>query len=161
MRHKSQTCLIIILTLIMGMSGPAYAQLIHRDNRANPFTDMKRLSSARQISIDKLQPLSETVDIEFCLERYGTGYTVSPAPNGDSSEFVTDKGHKFHLYARTEQREGNIYSEHSEILAIFPNEPDNEVDITQFITGILNSEVYSGVFSDGDCAGTFSIVSVQ
>lgn len=161
MHLKTPKCSIIILTLIMGMLEPANAQVIHRDNSANPFTDLKRLSNSRQISIDELRPLSDSVDMEFCLGRYGTGYTVSPDPNGERGQFVSDKGHKIRLYARSEQREDNIYAEHSEILAIFPNEPDNEVEITQFITGFVNSKIFSGVFSDGDCAGRFSVIDVR
>ncbi|GHB35442.1 hypothetical protein GCM10007094_26260 [Pseudovibrio japonicus] len=161
MRLTTQTCSIIILTLIMGVPGPANAQFIHRDNRGNPFTDLKRLSNSRQISIDALRPISDSVDMDFCLERYGTGYTVSPDPNGGRGQFVSDKGHKLRLYARSEQREDDIYAEHSQILAIFPNEPDQEVEITQFITGFVNSKIFGGVFSDGDCAGSFSVVDVK
>ncbi|AEV37899.1 hypothetical protein PSE_3393 [Pseudovibrio sp. FO-BEG1] len=151
----------VLLAFTFAMPGPAHSQFIHRDNRANPFTDLKRLSTSRQISIQSLTVLTDAVGVEFCKERYGNGYTVSPNPNGRRGQFVSDKGHKFSLYARSELRGDGIYAEHSQVLITFPNEPDQEVEITQFITGFINSKMFSGVFSDGVCSGRFSVINVK
>ncbi|SFK73996.1 hypothetical protein SAMN04488518_108254 [Pseudovibrio ascidiaceicola] len=151
----------VALILTLGMLGPANSQITHRDNRGNPFTDLKRLSASRQISVQNLTVLTDAVGVEFCKERYGNGYNVYPAPNGRRGQFVSDKGHKFSLYARSELRGDGIYAEHSQVLITFPNDPDVEVETTQFITGFVNSKMFSGVFSDGVCSGKFSVVNAK
>ncbi|WP_108819770.1 hypothetical protein [Pseudovibrio sp. Alg231-02] len=151
----------VALILTIGMLGQANAQITHRDNRGNPFTDLKRLSVSRQIAIQNLTVLTDAVGVEFCKERYGNGYTVYPDPNGRRGQFVSDKGHKFSLYARSELRGDGIYAEHSQVLITFPNDPGEEVENTQFITGFVNSKIFTGVFSDGICSGRFSVVGVK
>ncbi|QUS54104.1 hypothetical protein [Pseudovibrio brasiliensis] len=151
----------VLLAFTLAFPGSASGQFIHRDNRANPFTDLKRLGTSRQISIQSLTVLTDAVGVEFCKERYGNGYTVYPDPNGRRGQFVSDKGHKFSLYARSELRGDGIYAEHSQILINFPNDPDVEVEITQFITGFVNSKMFSGVFSDGVCSGRFSVIDAR
>jgi hypothetical protein len=151
----------VALILTFGMLGPASSQITHRDNRGNPFTDLKRLAAVRQISVQNLTVLTDAVGIEFCKERYGNGYKVYPDPNGRRGQFLSDKGHTFSLYARSELRGDGIYAEHSQVLITFPNDPDVEVETTQFITGFVNSKMFSGVFSDGVCSGKFSVVDAK
>ncbi|SFK74014.1 hypothetical protein SAMN04488518_108255 [Pseudovibrio ascidiaceicola] len=151
----------VALLLTLGMLGPASSQIINRDNRANPFTDMKRVSPSRQVSIQSLTVQTDAVGLEVCTERYGDGYILYPTPSGGQKQFVSDKGHTLTIYARSELREESIYAEHSQMLITFSNDPDVEVEVTVFITGFVNSRLFSGVFSDGTCAGHFSITDTK
>ncbi|KZL19684.1 hypothetical protein [Pseudovibrio sp. Ad37] len=149
------------VVLVLGMLGSASSQIILRENSANPFTDMKRVSPSRQVSVHGLTVLTDDVGIELCKERYGDGYILYPTPNGGQKQFVSDKGHTLTIYARSELREESIYAEHSQMLITFSNDPDVEVEVTVFITGFVNSRLFSGVFSDGTCAGHFSITDTK
>ncbi|SDR06957.1 hypothetical protein [Pseudovibrio sp. Tun.PSC04-5.I4] len=156
LRHSS-----LAIALTFGLSLPADSQLIHGDTLPNPFADAKRLFSTRKITIQNLTVLNDTTNISFCKARYGSEYNIFPAPNGLKGYFVSDKGHRFFLYTRSELRGEGIYAEHSRVLINFPNKPDEEVEVTQFVAGFTDSKIFSGVFSDGTCSGRFSVVAAR
>ncbi|KZL21893.1 hypothetical protein PsAD2_00322 [Pseudovibrio axinellae] len=158
---EKQMCFGIALALSLTMLSPANSQFINRDNLSNPFADNKRLSTIRTIAIDSLRALNDAIEGDFCTKRYGTGYKVYPDPNGQQGQFVTDMGHKFFLYARSEVREDHIYAEHSQLLTTFPGDPDKQFEVTQYVTGFIDSKIYSGVFSDGSCSGKFTVVDAK
>ncbi len=161
MHRSNLTFICFLLAFPLTLPSPARSQLIHPDNPASPFLDLKRLSQSRKIAIEDLRSLTDSVGIEVCKQRYGTGYTVSPAPNGRHGQFVSDMGHTFTLYSRSELQGSGIYAEHSQVIITYPDQKEQEATITQFVTGFTDSKRFSGVFSDGTCAGKFAVVEAQ
>ncbi|KZL19685.1 hypothetical protein [Pseudovibrio sp. Ad37] len=151
----------VVFILNLAMLGVASSQVILREHRANPFTDMKRVSPSRHILVDNLTVLTDAVGIEFCKERYRNGTTVYPDPDGRHGQFISQENDKLTLYDRSELRQDGIYTEHSQLVITFKNDPDVEVKVTVFITGFVNSKMFSGVFSDGICTGHFSVVEAK
>ncbi|KZK96550.1 hypothetical protein PsAD5_02750 [Pseudovibrio sp. Ad5] len=151
----------VVLLITFGMLGPASSQIVNRVNKANPFSDMKRALPTRQVLIDNLTVLTDAVGIEFCEGRYGKGGTIFPDQNGKQGQFISKMNDKVSLYDRSEWRQDGIYAEHSKLLITFHNDPDVEVEVTAFITGFVNSKMFSGVFSDGVCTGHFSVVAAN
>ncbi|KZL26755.1 hypothetical protein [Pseudovibrio sp. WM33] len=151
----------VVLLITFAMLGAASSHIINRENRANPFSDMKRVSPLRQVLVDNLTALTDVVGVEFCKKRYGSGATIYPDQNGQHGQFISDKNDKLSIYDRSEWRQDSIYTEHSKLLVTFHNNPDVEVELTIFITGFVNSKMFSGVFSDGICTGHFSVINAK
>ncbi|MGH0002906.1 hypothetical protein ACQU0X_22790 [Pseudovibrio ascidiaceicola] len=151
----------LALILTLGILGPASSQVIFREHRANPFTDMKRVSPSRYVQIDHMTVLTDSVGVEFCKERYGNGTTIYPDPDGRHGQFISKENDKLALYDRSELRQEGIYTEHAKLFITFQNDPDVEVKVTIFITGFVNSKMFSGVFSDGICSGHFSVADAK
>ncbi len=109
--------------------------------------------TSRHVAISELKMQDGSVDTSLCTQRYGNGYTVSPSVAAPRRIFMSDMGHTITLVDRSEILGHGIFAQHNRFTMTFPSEDSEEAQVTQFVTGLIGDNTYSGVFSDGTCAG--------
>ncbi|GHB35436.1 hypothetical protein GCM10007094_26250 [Pseudovibrio japonicus] len=109
--------------------------------------------ASRNISISELSMQDGSPDASVCTQRYGNGYTVSPSQDAPRRIFVSDQGHTITLVDRSEIMGQGIFAEHDRFMMTFPPDTTEEIEVTQFVTGLIGGDAYSGVFTDGTCTG--------
>lgn len=108
---------------------------------------------SRNITISDLSMQDGSQDTSVCTQRYGNGYTLSPSQDAPRRIFISDKGHTITLVDRSEILGQGIFAEHDRFTMTFPSDTTEEIEIAQFVTGLIGSDAYSGVFTDGTCTG--------
>ncbi|KZL21894.1 hypothetical protein PsAD2_00323 [Pseudovibrio axinellae] len=115
------------------------------------------IQDTRNVAFSELTMQDGSSDNSICLERYGNGYTISPSKDAPKRSYVSDKGHTITLVDRSEIMGQGIFAEHDRFMMTFPKEQDEEIEVTQFVTGFAGGESYSGVFTDGTCTGKVTV----
>ena len=113
--------------------------------------------ASRNISLSNLSMQDGSSDNSICVERYGTGYTVTPSKEAPKRTYISDKGHTVTLIDRSEVLGQGIFAEHDRFMMTFPGNEEEEIEVTQFVTGLIGADTYSGVFTDGTCTGKVSV----
>ena len=108
--------------------------------------------SSRDIRFKNLTRLDNSPDLSLCEHRYGAGYVVSPSKEDPRRTYTSDKGHTVTLIDRSEATADGIYIEYDRFNITYPGDKKS-TEVTQFVTGMTKNHSYSGVFSDGTCAG--------
>lgn len=120
-------------------------------------TDTETPQASRDVVFSNLSMQDGTSDNSICVERYGDGYTVSPSKEAPKRTYISDKGHTVTLVDRSEILGQGIFAEHDRFVMTFPGNGEEEIEVTQFVTGLIGGESYSGVFTDGTCTGKVSV----
>lgn len=109
--------------------------------------------ASRDVVFSNLSMQDGTSDNSICVERYGDGYTVSPSKEAPKRTYISDKGHTVTLVDTNEILGHGIFAEHDRFMMTFPGNKEEEIEVTQFVTGLIGGDHYSGVFTDGTCTG--------
>ncbi|EEA96807.1 hypothetical protein PJE062_1646 [Pseudovibrio sp. JE062] len=123
----------------------------------NALANTDVTEATRDVSISELSMQDGTSDNSICVERYGDGYTVSPSKEAPKRTYISDKGHTVTLVDRSEIMGEGIFAEHDRFMMTFPGNEEEEIEVTQFVTGLIGGDSYSGVFTDGTCTGKVSV----
>ncbi len=130
--------------LLLSLTVPAFSQI-----DAQP--------GSRDVTFQDVSSQDAETSNEFCLRRYGSGYTVTPSKDSPKRKYISDKGHTITLLDRSEIIGQGVFAEHDRFLMSFPDAPDKKVEVTQFVTGMIGADGYSGVFTDGTCTGKVTV----
>ncbi|WP_208989795.1 hypothetical protein [Pseudovibrio brasiliensis] len=121
------------------------------------FANTDVTQASRDVTFSDLSMQDGSSDNSICVERYGDGYTVSPSKEAPKRTYISDKGHTVTLVDRSEIMGQGIFAEHDRFMMTFPGNGEEEIEVTQFVTGLIGGDSYSGVFTDGTCTGKVSV----
>lgn len=112
----------------------------------------------RVVQFTNITRMDGSPDMGICEKRYGDGYVVTPSEKDPRRTSISDKGHTVTLIDRIETTGEGIYIEYDRFKITYPS-GDDEADVDQIVTGLTKTDSYSGVFSDGTCAGQVLVTS--